>query len=105
MYCYLLATWVSSETCCGYHDYQELPRVTQSYHELPSQGINWLQVSPASVRQGEVRSRPGGLLLEALMALPDLAGRHHMSLHAATDNTLIWALWHLIAALAAWTAA
>ncbi|KAL3153782.1 hypothetical protein ABBQ32_013367 [Trebouxia sp. C0010 RCD-2024] len=33
------------------------------------------RVSPIGVRQGEVRSRPGGLLLEALMALPDLAGQ------------------------------
>ena len=35
-----------------------------------------LQVSHIAVTQGQVRNRPGGLLLEALMALPDLAGRH-----------------------------
>ena len=34
-----------------------------------------LQVSRTAVKQGQVRSRPGGLLLEALMALPDLAGK------------------------------
>jgi len=33
-----------------------------------------MQVSHAAVQQGQVRSRPGGLLLEALIALPDLAG-------------------------------
>ena len=33
-----------------------------------------MQVSHAAVQQGQVRSRPGGLLLEALVALPDLAG-------------------------------
>ena len=33
-----------------------------------------MQVSHTAVRQGQVRSRPGGLFLEALMALPDLAG-------------------------------
>lgn len=33
-----------------------------------------MQVSHAAVQQGQVRGRPGGLLLEALIALPDLAG-------------------------------
>ncbi len=33
-----------------------------------------MQVSHAAAQQGQVRDRPGGLLLEALIALPDLAG-------------------------------
>lgn len=33
-----------------------------------------MQVSHAAVQQGQMRGRPGGLLLEALIALPDLAG-------------------------------
>lgn len=33
------------------------------------------QVSHTAVRQGQVRGRPGGLLLEALLALPELAGK------------------------------
>lgn len=34
----------------------------------------FVKVSRDAVRQGQVRGRPGGLLLEALQALPDLAG-------------------------------
>lgn len=37
--------------------------------------LNLFGVSHAAVQQGQVRSRPGGLLLEALVALPDLAGQ------------------------------
>ena len=33
-----------------------------------------VQVSYSAARQGQVRNRPGGLLLETLLALPDLAG-------------------------------
>ena len=38
-----------------------------------------MQVSHAAAQQGQVRDRPGGLLLEALIALPDLAGTLRVS--------------------------
>jgi len=38
-----------------------------------------MQVSHAAAQQGQVRDRPGGLLLEALIALPDLAGTLRLS--------------------------
>ncbi len=55
----------------------QLPKLAVQLSILVSLYV--MQVSHAAAQQGQVRDRPGGLLLEALIALPDLAGTLRVS--------------------------